>query len=489
MSPATNTSYTVTALSDANCISQAGDRSGTATVNVNARPTSVISATAAAICNGGSKTISIALTGSQPWSLTYTDGSTPVFVSGITSSPYSFSVSPTAASTTYTVTALSDISCSSLGGDRTGSAVVTVNPRPTSVISGTATICNGVSTPISIALTGAQPWSLTYFDGATSTSVTGITTSPYVINPSPATGRTYTITALSDANCTSIAGDRTGSAMITVNQPSVAPTALNASVSPICNGGNTTLTQTGGTLGTGAGWNWYSDAGYTVLVGTSAAANASLIVTPTTTITYYLRAEGTTSPCTSIVSGPIAGITITVNDPSIAATSLAATLSTICNGNNTTLTQTGGSLGTGASWKWYSNAGFTTLVGTSVAANASLTLSPAVTTTYYLRAESSTGAPCAANVAAGSVTVTVNQLPVINTQPSNVGICASNPASLSVVASGGAASYQWFKGTFPGTAVSNTAFITGAQTNILNFSQAFLADDGIYYVEVSGASP
>jgi hypothetical protein len=37
--------------------------------------------------------------------------------------------------------------------------------------------------------------------------------------------------------------------------------------------------------------------------------------------------------------------------------STSTAVPTICNGSSTTLTQTGGSLGTGASWKWYSNAG------------------------------------------------------------------------------------------------------------------------------------
>jgi hypothetical protein len=62
------------------------------------------------------------------------------------------------------------------------------------------------------------------------------------------------------------------------------------------------LTQTGGSLGTGAVWQWYSDANFTVPVGsTVSASNALLSVSPTTNTTYYLRAINGTSPCASAI--------------------------------------------------------------------------------------------------------------------------------------------------------------------------------------------
>jgi hypothetical protein len=93
----------------------------------------------------------------------------------------------------------------------------TVNARPTSVVSGTTTTCNGIAKTISVALTGTGPWNLTCFDGTTSTPITAIATSPYTFNVTPTSTKTYTVTALSDFNCTAIAANMTGSAEITVN--------------------------------------------------------------------------------------------------------------------------------------------------------------------------------------------------------------------------------------------------------------------------------
>ena len=104
---------------------------------------------------------------------------------------------------------------SSTGCSTTNTSALTVTPLPTSVISGSATTCTGSSTTISVALTGTAPWNLTWYDGSTSTPVTGILSSPYTFSVSPTTTTTYTVTAVSDALCTGTSF--TGSALVTVN--------------------------------------------------------------------------------------------------------------------------------------------------------------------------------------------------------------------------------------------------------------------------------
>ncbi|AXB55749.1 T9SS sorting signal type C domain-containing protein [Flavobacterium fluviale] len=229
-------------------------------VKVNPRPTSVVSGTTS-ICNGTSATVSVALTGTAPWSLTYSDGTNTTNVSGITASPYTFNVSPTA-NTTYTVTALNDANnCPSIPADRTGNAVISINPRPTAAVSGSTTICSGESTTISVAFTGTAPWNISYTYGATSGSFS-TSLNPYTVSVNPTSTTTYAITALSDANCTAVAAGITGNATITVNPLPTTPTVAKTDITCETSGGvsitnlpsgNWTINQTGTALQTISG--------------------------------------------------------------------------------------------------------------------------------------------------------------------------------------------------------------------------------------------
>ena len=85
-------------------------------------------------------------------------------------------------------------------------------------ISGTATICSGGSTTLSVALTGGTtPWKFTWSDGTTHHAVTGVSTSPYTFSVSPTVNTTYTI--VSDSDAANTAGTVHGSAIVTVQMP------------------------------------------------------------------------------------------------------------------------------------------------------------------------------------------------------------------------------------------------------------------------------
>jgi hypothetical protein len=157
--------------------------------------------------------------GSTPITWTPTTG---LFTNAAATIPYTGTVTPTvyanpAVTTTYTATATSVNSCFN-----TNIGVMTIHPVVTGVISPASTaICPAGTATISIALTGTAPWTLTYTDGSTPVTVNNILTSPYTFTVSPAATTTYSITALSDVNCTAISANYTSPPNSVVNVSTV----------------------------------------------------------------------------------------------------------------------------------------------------------------------------------------------------------------------------------------------------------------------------
>ena len=168
--------YVLSAVSDANCT---GTFSGSADNHItNPLPTATLSG-GGTICSGDPiPDMTVTLTGAAPWSVTYTDGVTPVTVPGIMTSPYTISG---AADGTYVLSAVSDASCTGTFSGFADNHIT--NPLPTATLSGGGTICSGDPIPdMTVTLTGAAPWSVTYTDGVTPVTVPGIMTSPYTIS-------------------------------------------------------------------------------------------------------------------------------------------------------------------------------------------------------------------------------------------------------------------------------------------------------------------
>jgi gliding motility-associated-like protein len=177
---------------------------------------------------------------------------------------------------------------------------------------------------------------------------------------------------------------------VTVKAPSTAPTGIAVTDDNTCQGTAKALTVQGGSLGDGANWHWYSDAGFTTPEGTG----ASIAVDPAVSTTYYVRAEGDCNTTTA------ASALVTVRTESTAPAGYPCTNDNTCQGTGKTLTVQGGSLGDGANWHWYSDAGFTTPEGTGV----SIMVDPAVNTIYYVRAEGD----C-------NITASINQMVTVKT--------------------------------------------------------------------------
>ncbi|MBA3674755.1 MAG: gliding motility-associated C-terminal domain-containing protein, partial [Chitinophagaceae bacterium] len=93
------------------------------TVTVNAKPTASINGSSS-LCLGSSKTLDITLTGTAPWTVTYSNGTVNTTINSITASPYKLVVSPTA-NTTYSLISVADAKCSNTA---TGSAAISITP-------------------------------------------------------------------------------------------------------------------------------------------------------------------------------------------------------------------------------------------------------------------------------------------------------------------------------------------------------------------------
>jgi hypothetical protein len=114
-----------------------------------------------------------------------------------------------------------DLDNSGVGAAWVFAASAPCTPSVTATVSGAATVCPGQPTPIQAVLTGTGPWNVTWSDSVVQS---GVATSPVTRSVSPSSTTTYTVTALTDANCAAQAGDLTGSAVVTVNP---APTTPN----------------------------------------------------------------------------------------------------------------------------------------------------------------------------------------------------------------------------------------------------------------------
>ena len=301
-------------------------------------------------------------------------------------------------------------------------------------------------------------------------SFSSATNNPSVTNIQTSGGGTYTLSA-TNSGCSV-----TRSVTVVVNTPSTVPTGISGTTL-VCNGSGTTLTATGGTLGTGATYQW----GTGSVVGTSpisGATNVTYTVSPTVATGYWVSITGS-GPCGSPSGG--ATISISVNNPSTAPTGISGTTA-VCNGTGTTLTATGGTLGTGATYQWGTGSTFgVNAIGG--ATNSTYSVTPGSTTNYWV---SITGpAPCGGPSGGATTTVTVNSAGTAPTGISgNTLICSGSSTVLTATGGSlgnGGGNYQWGTGSVVGT---NS--IVGATTVNLSVTPGSTTS---YWVSVTGSGP
>jgi hypothetical protein len=316
---------------------------------------------------------------------------------------------------------------------------------------GTTTICTGSSTTLTVDGGSKGTGATTeWFTGTCGGTAAG---TGDAITVSPAVTTTYYVRYTGTCNTTTCA-----EVTVTINNSSTAPTGATGTTT-ICSGSSTTLTVDGGSKGTGAITQWFTGS----CGGTAAGTGDAITVSPSVTTTYYVRYSGDCNTTTC------AEVTVLVNTNSTAPTGATGT-TTICGESSTTLTVAGGSKGTGAITEWFTGSCGGTAAGTGDA----ITVSPMVTTTYYVRYSSDCN-----TTACASVTVNVN---TFSTAPTGVTgttkICNGSSTTLTVDggSKGSGAVTQWFTGSCGGTATGTGDAITVSPSVTTT-----------YYVRYSGA--
>ncbi len=450
VSPAVTTNYSVTVTDGSGCTASASR-----TITVNVLPTASISPASVVICSGASAT------------LTASGGSLYSWNTGVTSA--GIIVNPTATAA-YSVTVTNANGCSAAA-----SRTVTVNAIPAAAIApATVAVCSGESATLTASGGVSYSWSAGVADAN--------------LPVSPAVTTVYSVIVTNANGCTAAAA-RT----VTVNSQPVA--AISPAAAAICNGASATLTASGG-----VSYAWSTGAASaSIVVNPSSAANYSVTVTdgngctastsrsvtvnslPTASISpssvaicrgshASLTADGgisyswnTGSTNASINVNPIntASYSVTVTNSNgctatasrtviinpLPASSISPALVSICSGQSATLTASGG-----VTYRWSNGA-----------ANASITVSPAITSGYAVTVTDANGC-----TAATARTVSVNALPTPAIAPATAAICVGESATLT--ASGGTV-YSW------STGASNTS-ITVNPVSVTNYSVTVTGSNG-----------
>jgi hypothetical protein len=417
-------------------------------------PVVTITPTLTSVCSGGSTTLIAGGASTYVWAnlgagatkVVAPVANTTYTVTGTSSDGCSASVTTTIGVVTpplLSVTATLNTVCSGKPTELTASGADTflwsngpttasqiVNPTSTTTYTVTGTNNNGCSATLTKLITvlpkpniTISPTVATICPGGSAT-LNAFGAISYVWNTaavgstqvlSPLTTTTYTVTGTGSNGCTN-----TGTRTINVNStPNI---VITPAVSSICMGGSITLTASGAST-----YNW----------GTL-GNGSSKTVSPTATTTYTIT--GTSSVgCTGSVTK-----TVTVNtNPTITIT---PTANTICSGQSVSLTADGG-----ATYTWSTNATTQTIIS-----------SPVVNTTYTVTGVSAQG--CSAT---STVSIDVNQSPVLFISPGSATVCEGGTVQLSA---SGANTYIWSTNEITQQisvtpATTTTYTVTGTATN------------------------
>lgn len=441
----TTTSFYVEGVTGTGCTSSART---SATVTVNPIPViPVITGGNVSVCSGTSVTLAVQnpQTGvTYNWYTASTGGT--LAYTGV-----SFPTPALTASTTYYVEAVGTGGCSATVR---AIASVTVNATPAApvIAGGSGNVCSGTAVTLTV-VTPEPGATYSWYDASTAGTLlftgTSITTAPLTANA------TYYVQA-SNGSCSN--SNRTQVTITVSTRPDNPVIAANGTT--VCLGQSTTLSvenpQTSFT------YRWFTSGS-----GGTQLATGSSYTTPALNgnATYYVEVSNGT--CTSSMRTAV-DVTTVAQPP---APVIAATGTTICAGNATTLSIQNPM--TGYTYNWYDASGGGNLLNTGTTYTTNVLNA---NTTFYVSTALNTGCSSSSRTAA---TVTVNAAPAVPTLvTASQTICSGDPVTMQVQNPASGATYNWYT-----VATNGTSVFTGT-TYTVNSVTA----NTVYYVEVVSAT-
>ncbi|WP_460568510.1 LamG-like jellyroll fold domain-containing protein [Flaviaesturariibacter terrae] len=345
--------------------------------------------------NSGTGSISFsATTGTAPFTVTISDG-TNSYTRLIAGNSGSIAV-PAVSTTTYTLLSVKDATgCERSSGFNSGSATVTFNPAPTIA-----------TTPANPAFCPGDSVQLTASGGSTYTwTPTAGLSNPSIANPkaSPAVTTTYKLLVATAAGCKD-------SVNLTVTKKPAPVVSLSPATATFCPGDSVQLNAGGGVT-----YSW------SPATGLSSAAISNPKAAPAVTMTYQVIVTNA-SGCKDSATRTVTRL------PAAVATANAAQTS-ICTGDTTQLTASGG-----VSYAWSPSATLTN--GSSATPRAF----PVTTTNYQVLVTNSSG--CKDST---TLTLTVTPKPSLNLGADTT-LCGTNTLMLQGAVTG-ATQYNWSNGS------------------------------------------
>ncbi|MEZ5039123.1 MAG: T9SS type A sorting domain-containing protein [Saprospiraceae bacterium] len=435
------------------------------------------------ICEGGTSTLSVAITGgagtiSYQWQSSSSVTGPFADIAGATDATYT--TDALSATTYYQVV----ISASASGCDAATSAVAEIEVIDDIEITAQPTddsICEGGTSTLSIAITGgagtvAYQWQSSSSATGPFADITGATNATYTTDALSATTYYQVIISASASDCESATSEV---AEVEVIEDIVI--TANPTDDSICEGGTSTLSVaiTGG-AGT-ISYQWQSSSSATgPFADIAGATNATYTTDALSATTYYqvvisASASGCDAATSEVAEVEVIEDIVVTADP---------TDDTICEGGTSTLSVaiTGGT-GT-ISYQWQSSSSATgPFADIAGATNATYTTGALSVTTYYQVLISASASGCDAATSAVAEIEVIDDIE-ITAQPTDDSICEGGTSTLSIAITGGAGTvaYQWQSSS---SATGPFADITGA-TNATYTTDALSATT--YYQVVISAS-